>query len=129
MSNIKIVNDQGEEVVEEQVVPQTPDTVMGRDGELIQYQVAKLFDLQEKEMSSYRNKLDTLIAYAKTKTNDHSAEGLKWALRNLDLRLGTPPMGEKRINYMHRFAQLELEGQRIKQQRDQFLGKELNGQE
>lgn len=121
MSDIKIVNDQGEEVEEQQVVPQTPDVVTGRDGELMQFQIAKLFDLGENEMGTYRQKIQTLIDYAKVKTDDHSPEGLKWALRNLDLRLGTPPMGEKRINYMYRFAKLELESQRIKAEKEQYL--------
>lgn len=51
-----------------------------------------MFDLKPSEVSSNKRMLETLIEYAKTKTEDHSLAGLKWALRELSLKLGTPPI-------------------------------------
>lgn len=91
------------------------------EGVLLREQVAQTFDLKPSEISQYKGKLDTLIEYAKLKTDDHSPEGLKWAIRQLGVKVGTPPLGEKLINYLNLYARLYLEGRHIDEEKQKFL--------
>lgn len=91
------------------------------EGEYMRDQLARTFDLSASEVSQYKTKLDTLIEYAKLKTDDHTPEGIKWAIRQLGVKVGTPPLGEKLINYLNLYARLYLEGHRINKEKEKFL--------
>lgn len=114
--DIKVV-DQVQESPKEIASP----TGLVEEGLLLRNEIATLFDFKPNEVREYKNKLDTLIAYAKTKTDDHSPEGLRWAIRQLGIKLGTPPLTERLIEYLHRFAYLSLEGKKIEDQKQKFL--------
>lgn len=120
MSDIRIVNENNEEVDSQPVEIKTPPNIE-EGGLVLRSEVAKLFDFTPNEIASYKNKLDTLIEYAKTKTEDHSPEGIKWAVRQLGVKLGTPPLTERLIEYLYRFAYLSLEGNKIEDQKKKFL--------
>lgn len=119
--DIKVVDDKGLPIEQEIKEIPTPPTIQP-DGVMLREQIAKsLFDFKPSEMASYKDKLETLITYAKMKTDDHSPDGIKWALRNLGVKLGTPPLGEKLINYLHVYAKLYLESKRVEAEKDKFL--------
>jgi phage host-nuclease inhibitor protein Gam len=120
--DIKIVGDNGVvngEPVEKKV--EAPETTIIPEGVLLLEQVAQLFDFKPSEVQAYKTELNTLLEYAKLKTDDKSAEGLKWAIRNLSLKVGTPPIGEKMIKYLTRYAYLYLEGKKIDKEKENFL--------
>jgi len=73
---IKIIDEQGEvkEVKEKEVTE--PVTIIP-DGILLHQQIGQLFNIDSTEVSKHKRKLNTLIDYAKTKTDDHSPEGLR----------------------------------------------------
>lgn len=119
MAEIKIINDQGLPQEEPQA-PVTPNTVIA-DTDLMPERVGQMFDIKPSEISKYKGKLETLIQYAKLKTDDHTPEGIKWALRSLGTKLGTPPLGEKLINYLHIYAKIYLQGKTIDEQKQKFL--------
>lgn len=122
MADIKIVDENGKEVTPE--IPKSnnePEMTLVPTGVFLAEQIAKLFDLKPNEVSQYKAKLNTLIDYAKTKTDNHSPESLKWVLRRLSTKLGTPTLGEKPITYLSRFAHLELESHRIEQEKRNFI--------
>jgi hypothetical protein len=96
--------------------PVEPDKTPQISGEMLVQQVAALFDLKPSEISRYHDKLNTLIDFAKSKTDQHSPEGLKWALRDLSLKIGSPPLGEKLINYLTRYAHLSNESRKVNQE-------------
>lgn len=122
MADIKIVDEQGQEVQEDQgEISGEPEMTLYPTGRLLEESVAKLFNLTPAEMSGYRDKLRTLIQYAKYKTDDHSPEGIKWALRHAGMKLGTPPLGERPIDYLHVYAKLYVQEQHIKERRERFL--------
>lgn len=98
-----------------------PETQVVKDGEYLPQQIAQMFDFKPSEVSQYQNKIQTLIEYAKTKTEDHSPEGLKWAIRSLSLKVGTPPLGEKLINYLGKYAYLELETRRLEKEKEKYI--------
>lgn len=120
--NIKVLDDQGNDVIQQEK-PVEFDTPPGLEqGEnILRNEVAELFDFKPTDTKMYRQKLDTIIEYAKTKTDDHSPQGIKWAVRSLGLKLGTPPLAEKLVEYLYRYAYLALEGNRIDEQKQRFL--------
>lgn len=92
--------------------------------ELQQKAVSQALGLESDiEVSKYRDNLETVLEWAKTKTKDHSPEGLKWAIRNLELRLGTPPFGENRVRFLARYAYLQMESGKITKEMEQLEGK------
>ena len=72
--------------------------------------MGQLFDLTPVQCQKYANKLRTLIDYAETQTDDRSVIGIKWAIRSLQGKVGTPPLGQKWIAYLTEYAHLKLEG-------------------
>ena len=100
---IKVVDASGQEA-QPSFRPDAKPAEVYPDGLLLHQQIADLFDLKNSEVSHYKTKLNTLIEYAKSQTDDHSTQGLKWAIRELSFRVGTPPLGEKMINYLTLYA-------------------------
>lgn len=119
MSDIKIQDEQGNIVEQEAQTAGDPVATIP-EGTLLAERVAQMFDLKPSEVSKYKRKLNTLIEYAKTKTDDHSPQGLKWAIRSLGTKLGTPPLGEKLLPYLTRYAHLSLESNRIEAEKQKF---------
>ena len=109
------------EITEQAASTQADPVTTIPDGVLLYERVAQMFDLKPSEVSKYKSKLNTLIEYAKIKTEDHSPEGLKWAIKSLATKLGTPPLGEQLIGYLTRFAYLELESRTIEKEKEKYL--------
>ena len=65
------------------------------------------------DKSKYSDKVQTLMEYVKSQTKDFSPENIKWVIRNLELKLGTPPFAEKRISYVARYAYLMSEKKKL----------------
>lgn len=113
--DIKIVDATGQEVSQEATTPGNPATVIS-EGELLHQQIGTLFDLKPSEVSRFRGKINTLLDYAKSKTEDHSVEGLKWAIRDLSFKIGTPPLGQKLIDHLTRYAMLRTDHAKLEKE-------------
>lgn len=72
------------------------------------------------DIGKYSEKLNTLLDYAKSQTKDHSPESLKWVIRSLELKLGTPPFAEDRINFIARYAYLLMDEKKINEEKKKF---------
>jgi hypothetical protein len=118
---IKVVDDKGQEVKE---TPQNnnPETIVGDvSGDLELKAIGQVMGLErDSEIGQNQSKLQTLLDYAKTQTEDHSLENLKWVIRSLELKLGTPPLAEKRISYVTRYAYLLNQESEIKKEKEKF---------
>lgn len=119
--DIKVLDDKGQEVAQEEKTVQANYGQTMPDGQIMLEQIGQLFDFKPSEVNSYKTELNTLIEFAKLKSEDHSVEGLKWALTDLGIKLGTPPMGEKRIKQMTRYAYLYMETLKNKQLLDKMV--------
>jgi hypothetical protein len=75
---------------------------------------------KESETHLYKHDIQILLDYAKSQTKDHSPENLKWIIRSLELKLGTPPLAEKRIKWLARYAYLSMESKKIEDEKKQF---------
>lgn len=122
--DIKIVTEGKVEEAPKEAQAFESETVQGPENFDIKA-IGQVLGLEEKEFSRYDDKLNTLLDYAKMKTEDHSPEGLKWAIRNLELKLGTPQIGEKLIDYITRYAYLELEELRVQKEKEKFYGNNI----
>lgn len=113
--NIKVVNEDGQEEVKQEGFP-TPGTASAPIN-LVEMEVRNMFGLKGDEEI---DNIDTLIQWAKTQTDDHSPEGIKWAIRNIEAKTGTPPLGEKHIHFVSRYAHLALSGMKIEKELEKF---------
>lgn len=119
--NIKIVDSQGQEIQPEAEAPvmQTQQTPY-IDGDLLIQSVGQIFDMKPREIQQSKDKINLLIDYAKSITEDHTTEGLKWAIRSLQGRVGTPPLGEKWLPYLTKYAYLKLEADKMQKEVERY---------
>ena len=117
--DIKVINSQGQVETPTEVGKESETTPL-LTGDLLYQSVGQIFDFKPSEVGQYREKLGTLIAYARTQTDDVSSEGLKWAIRALQNKVGTPPLGEKWVNWLSKYAYIKLEGLKLKQEADKY---------
>jgi hypothetical protein len=117
--DIKIVDNQGVEEVPEVREAKEPGETTNYDDLLIT-SVGQLFDMKPSEMGAMKDKIQLLIDYARTQTEETSPESIKWAIRSLQGKVGTPPLGEKWINYLSKYCYLKLEGLKLKAETENY---------
>jgi len=120
--DIKIIGDDGKEVKnkEEKFEHEEMDGPVSE--EMTQRAVEQVLGLDENGNSGkFKNEVRTLIEYAESQTKDHSPESIKWVIRELELKVGTPPFGEHRVRYLARYAYLNMEGKKIEEEKKQFI--------
>lgn len=125
--NIKVLNEKGEELKQEDPVEQVTPPNVSEDGVYVKEKIAELFNMNSDEARKEASKLETLIEYARLKSDDHSPIGIYWAIKQLGLRLGTPPLGEKMINHAYMYARLYLETKENQEKMDALAGRDING--
>lgn len=69
---------------------------------------------------TYDDDVKTLVKWAKQQTGGDDPKELKWAIRDLRMRVGTPSFGDS-IKHLTRFAYLDLEEKRIKEEKQKFI--------
>lgn len=122
--DIKIIDPEtNEPKVEEAPKEQTSENnISSPVGEELQkdavYRVMGLDSYEDQHR--YRQDVDLLIDWVKMENKNPSREDIKWALRNLETKLGSPPLSEKKISYLSRFAYLEMEGRKLDEEKKMF---------
>lgn len=123
MQDISIVDSSGEKVIhEERNVNTSPSALGGPDGELERVAIGQVLNIGSDEISEGREKIDSIVRWAKTQSEDHSFQNLKWIVKQLEMKLGTPDFGESRLTKVSRFAFLDMEGKRIEMEKEQLYG-------
>lgn len=123
--DIKVVTPEGNPIEPTREVISAPVNDVGgsQPDEMYQREVGKVLGIEnESEFNRYQPNLKTLVDYAKTQTTDHSTMNLKWVIRSLSAKLGSPPFGEDRIKFISRYTYLLSEGKRIDEERKKFEG-------
>ena|SRR3990167_843019 len=116
---IKMLDPQGLEIPQEQEEMRTQNTPIV-DSDLLIQSVGQIFNMRPQEIQNQKDKINLLIDYAKTVSENHSPEDLKWAIRALQSRVGTPPLGEKWLPYLSKYAWLKLDEVRLKKEVEQY---------
>lgn len=81
--------------------------------------VKQVFDI-DRDSDEYDDDINILVRWAKQQVDDDDPIALKWAIRDLRMRLGTPTHGES-IKHLTRFAYLDMEEKRIKREKQEFI--------
>lgn len=121
--DIKVITPEGHPVEEPKEIPSPNDVGGSQPDEINQKEIGRVLGLEnESDFNKYQPNLKTLLDYAKTQTTDHSPENLKWIIRSLNAKLGSPPFGEDRVKFITRYAYLLSEEKRISNERKKFEG-------
>ena len=116
--DIKIVQADGTELEELTREHKEPGKIEGdTEGQIDQIAVKQVLEL-ERDDNEYEGEIQTLIDWAKANGAEDYTD-IKWAIRDLRMRLGTPAFGDH-IKHVARFAYLDLEEKRIKSEKESF---------
>lgn len=100
---------------EENVEIKQPETVVSIDQSA--QELADMFEIEKSEYGRLSPKINTLLDWAKANSEDGD---LRWTLRRLETKLGTPPMGTSKLAYMAEYAFLWLQNQEINKKLDKY---------
>lgn len=82
--------------------------------------VADAMGLEGKDIIKYRDDIDTIIDYLRTKSKNLSPANIRFFIRELEIKLGSPPVSEKRIKFVSRYAYLLSEKGKLDGELKQF---------
>ena len=74
---------------------------------------AKVLNVPEEDYSKQEHKLRLITAFFKEKEQDMVPETLAWQLKDFLLRLGSPKLGEKMLDVVHRAIYLRMERDKL----------------
>lgn len=115
---IKIIKPDPTEVEELERDYSSPNSVDGdNDGEINQIAARQVLEI-DRDNTDYDDEIDILVRWAKA-NGAEDYQDIKWAIRDLRMRLGTPTFGDH-IKHISRYAYLDLEEKRIKSEKDQY---------
>lgn len=108
------------EKLESKIDESVEQTVEGSMGdEIATVAMHQVLELDGAEQTQYKDDVKTLLEWAKNVADSDDPTALKWAIRDLQMRVATPLHGD-RIKHLARFAYLDLEEKRIKQEKRSF---------
>lgn len=81
--------------------------------------VAQVLDVHDK-MTLYDHELKTIVKWAQNEGYKNPDE-LKWIVRSLQTKLATPPLTEKWVTRVARYAYLQLEGNRLQKEKESLI--------
>jgi hypothetical protein len=122
MGEIRTVGPDGKVIIPEEIMQEPADSFKDMAPDIIkpnnidEIAVAQVLNLDEREREQYNEEIHTLIAWAKTQNKYDNPMELKWIIRELMTKLGTPNMNEKWITKASRYAYLNMEGRKIQQE-------------
>lgn len=107
--------------IQEQNEKSLPQQTVDGDnfGEINHIAVKQVLDIGRDD-NSYDSDINILVNWAKSQTDSDDPMELKWIVRDLQMRLGTPLHGDS-IKQLSRFAYLDLEEKRIKKEKSTFI--------
>ncbi len=82
--------------------------------------IADILGMDHAEISRNDSKFRNLMEYVQSSTDDLSHENIKWVIRDLRMKIGSPMVGEKIIDYLNRYAYLLKEQNNINKELDKF---------
>lgn len=86
--------------------PSQPNPKGVLDGEVadpLELAVEQMMDLGRSQNNA---KVKALVEWAKSVTDDHTPENIKWTIRDLEFKVGSPAVGQKMIDYLYTYVGL-----------------------
>lgn len=121
MADIKIVDETtGEEKIEE-----APKEHISQNNisapvteELQKDAIYRVMGLEKyDDQHRYKNDVDLLLRWVKETTPNASREDIKYYLRELEVKLGSPPLTERKVSFLARYAYLDMEQKRLEKEK------------
>lgn len=81
-------------------------------------ELAEMFEIEKADYGKLSPKINTLLDWAKQ--NTPQGEDIRWTLRRLETKLGTPPMGVDKISHMAEYAYLWLQSRDLNKKLDNY---------
>lgn len=106
---------QTEQNAPEPVQPKEPGTITAPSTD---QELAEFFEIEKAEVGKMSPKLNTLLDYAKANTPE--GEDVRWTLRRLETKLGTPPFGTDKLSYMAEYAYLWLQSRDMNKKLEKY---------
>lgn len=108
MAEIREVDDKGEVVESGPKKEISPgDVLQAPTLDLMEVAAQQVLGIEtESEKSRYDSKVKAIIDWAKLQTDDHTPEGIKWAIRDMQMKIGSPRGGESHIDYLFSYVAL-----------------------
>lgn len=100
----------------EQAEIKQPETTVSVDSSA--QELADMFEIDKQDYGKLSPKINTLLDWAKQNTSD--GEDIRWTLRRLETKLGTPPMGRSKLDHMAEYAYLWLQGRELNKKLDSY---------
>lgn len=119
------------QVIDDRVVDEQPaaDPIVATNspvngfsnGEVDKMAVGQLLGLEtHSEQAKYSDQLDEIVAWAKQEGYKDTQE-LRWIVRSLQDRLGSPPITEKWVTRVSRYAHLSMETQKLEAEKQELM--------
>lgn len=90
--------------------------------EMIYKKVAETLGIENfSDMEKYKNEIKMISDYVHEQGGEDIMD-FEWKVKQLEMRIGTPALGEKRISNLARYVYLLTENKRIKEQIDKMGG-------
>lgn len=90
--------------------------------EMVYKKIAETLGLDNfSEMEKYKDEISMIAEYAKSQGTEDVMD-FEWIVKQLEQKIGTPALGEKRITNLARYVYLLTENDRIKQELDKMGG-------
>jgi hypothetical protein len=115
MAEIRDVDEKGDVVESKPQEPVTTGSLLeAPTQDILEVATEQLFGLETSgEKSRYESKVKEIVEWAKGTTDDHTPDGIKWAIRDMQLKIGSPRMGESPVDYLHSYVMLASEKKQI----------------
>jgi len=115
MAEIRDVNEKGEVIEkEEPKQPKTTGEVLEVVDDPLLIATEQVFGVETaSQKARYDTKLGMIKEWAKLQTEDHTPEGIKWAIRDLQMKIGSPSAGESPIDYLYSYVALSSQREEI----------------
>lgn len=108
------------------VVEETPQTETAPTGSSYyptgfdEIEVAKMLNVEQNSVGRERQKIQAIVDYIKDRTDDHSLDNIKWAIRDLDMKLGSPNLYDRKIDHIYRYVSLSRQKDDIEKKLSKF---------
>lgn len=107
MAEIRTVTESGDILTEMKSQPNPQTVLSGPVTDELEGAVHQLLGIEtESDKSRNSEKVQAIVSWAKTQTEDHSPENIKWIIRDLEFKVGSPGIGEKMIDYLYSYVGL-----------------------
>lgn len=105
-----------EDIPQEEQPNSSPTVVSSKPDEVEHLAIANRFNLTSPVTKEDNEKLQTIWSYVKQKGGERPIQDIIWDVINLEGVIGSPHLGETRLDKLYKYVRLRLNEARIQEQ-------------